>query len=375
MTKAPLHPSEYQNHWESSLRSQLAAYGTLAIAVAVAIASTQINEHRLRTGLVLASLFGVSVSRIAVSNQVEKARILQDIVDVSDAQRQQRMYEAMKPGAQTALHTTDDPLTFLRKALDFPVVSIHGAQGTGKTTLAQWLSTTLDSRQIVLDPHHLRGDWPNCEVVGSGANYDAIDYALVEAMTINKQRYQQRARGVSEFEPITYIVEELTSWEGSVPNASKFIRMSLSDFRKANQRLIKISHGRTNTAQGGAAGTAKMRAEGEVEIHLIRRGLAHVTFPFQDPVELELPQLNTGTFRRAEPFAETPEPTDSQQIEMMPAELPKSGSAVISAILAEWNRNGGRLRSDFLKEDLGMQGRNYAGAKKFIEMLFSEEEK
>lgn len=366
MKNTALHPSEYQNHWESSLRSQLAAIGALALSITLAIASTQIKEHRFRTGFVVIALAGVGVSRVAVSNQVEKARILQDVTDVSDAARQQRLYELMKPGAQVTL-TSDDPLTVLRKALDFPVVSIHGPQGSGKTTLAQWLSTTLDSKQIVLDPHHLRGDWPHCEVIGSGANYDAIDDALALAMTINKQRYQQRARGVSEFEPITYIVEELTSWEGSVPNASKFIRMSLSDFRKANQHLIKISHGRTNTAQGGAAGTAKMRSEGEVEIHLLRRGLAHVTFPFQEPVELEIPELSGGTSRRAEPIAATPEPADSQGIERT---LPESGTALISAIAAELERNGGRLRSDFLKDDLGMQGRNYAGAKKLIEQLF-----
>lgn len=367
--KTPLHPSEYQNHWESSLRSQLAAIGALALSITLAIASTQIKEHRFRTAFVVISLIGVGVSRVAVSNQVEKARILQDVTDVSDAARQQRLYELMKPGAQVTL-TSDDPITTLRQALDFPVVSIHGPQGSGKTTLAQWLSTTIDSKQIVLDPHHLRGDWPNCEVIGSGANYEAIDAALIEAMAINKQRYQQRARGVAEFEPITYIVEELTSWEGSVPNAAKFIRMSLSDFRKANQRLIKISHGRTNTAQGGAAGTAKMRAEGEVEIHLLRKGLAHVTFPFQEPVELEIPKLSTGTYRTVEPAAVTPEPTDSSNLEAMPTALPDSGKAVISAIAAELERNGGRLRSDFLKEELGMQGRNYAGAKKFIEQLF-----
>lgn len=370
--KTPLHPSEYQNHWESSLRSQVAAYGSLVIAIAVALASIQINGHRLRTGLVVAAMFGVSISRVAVANQIDKSRILQDIIDVSDAQRQQRMYEAMKPGADSGPQTTDNPIQTLKRTLEFPVVSIHGPQGTGKTTLVQWLSTTINSRQIVFDPHHLRGDWPNCEIIGSGADYEAIDQALIEAMKINKQRYQQRAHGVAKFSPITYIVEELTSWEGAVPSTSKFVRMSLSDFRKANQKLIKISHGRTNIAQGGAAGTAKMRSEGEVEIYLPRKGLARVTFPFEEPIEFDLPKLDSGTSRRTEPATVIPEPTDSSHIETMPTELPKSGAAVISAIAAELERNGGGLRSDFLKEDLGMQGRYYAGAKKFIDMLFEK---
>lgn len=371
--KSPLHPSEYQNHWESSLRSQLAAYGSLIIAVAVAVTSVQVEGHRLRTGLIMAAMFGVSVSRIAVANQVDKSRILQDIIDVSDAQRQQRFYEAMKPGAGGGPLVSDNPMPILKRALDFPVVSLHGPQGSGKTTLAQWLATAIDSRRIVLDPHYLRGDWPDCEVIGGGADYEAIEQALIEAMRINKERYQERKRGVSEFERITYIVEELTSWEGAVPSTSKFLRKSLSDFRKANQKLLKISHGRTNIAQGGAAGTATMRKEGEVEIYLPRAGLARVTFPGEEPIEFELPKLLAGTPRAVEPIEGTPEPVDSPPPEQIETKLPENTEQAIAQILEVMESNGGRVPSAFLKDVLGMQGRNYAGAKKLIELLFTDQ--
>ena len=361
------------------MRSQAAALGSLVLAVVIALASTQFEGHRLRTGLIMTALFGVGVSRVAVGNQVEQNRIMEDITDVSDAQRQQRLYEVMKPGAEPmAIASGDEPLEpdpdyleIFWRSLDYPVVSVHGPQGTGKTTLVQWLSTALNGRQVVLDPHYLLGDWPGCEVVGAGADYKAIDDALLDAMALNKTRYKERAKGVAEFDPVSYIAEELTSWAGKVPSSGEFIRMTLSDFRKANQRLIKVSHGRTNTTQGGAAGTAKMRAEGEVEIHLLRKGRARVTFPFEEPVEFDFPLLRPGTSRPVEPPAVTAEPTDQHRAQAQPPELPEGGAAVISAIAAEMERNGGRLRSDFLKEDLGMRGRNYAGAKKLIEVLFN----
>lgn len=374
MTNKSLHPSEYSDHWESHLRSQVAAIGTLGLSIILAIAATQVEGHRLRTMLTGGALAGVLISRAAVANQVDKARILQDFTDVGDQARQQRLYKLMEPGARGAIESPENPTAFLRSLLDYPVIAIHGMQGSGKTTLAQWLSTAVESKQIVFDPHYLKGDWPGCTVIGAGADYDAIDKALSAALRLNHDRYQQRAEGVSEFAPVTYIVEELTSWEGKAPTAGDFIKASLSDFRKANQRLIKISHGTTNTAQGGAAGTAKMREEGEVKIHLLERGggRAIVTLPFKDPVELQIPKLSPVTHGRAQPLPATAEPVDQHRATPDRAQLPERAQAIVEAIAREWSDKG-KISSAFIKEDLGMPGRHYSTVRKLLDGWFEDE--
>jgi hypothetical protein len=184
----------------------------------------------------------------------------------------------------------------LERALGYPVLSIVGPQGTYKTTLLNYLVSRLDGFVVVLDPHAKKSDWAGCCVIGRGMRYDQISTALGHAQKLTKIRYTARAEDdVEDFEKVVYVAEELTNWAEHVQGVGPFLKSALSDFRKANQQLIKVAHGETNIAQGGGKGTAKMRTEGECLIKLTAPGQGTITFPSSEPTALEFPDLRSLT--------------------------------------------------------------------------------
>ncbi|MBD0264828.1 MAG: hypothetical protein ICV78_19520 [Tolypothrix sp. Co-bin9] len=65
------------------------------------------------------------------------------------------------------------------------------------------------------------------------------------------------------------LVDEFTNYSDSditKEPAKKFVKASLSDPRKAEERLVCIAHFFTNTATGGSDGTAKGKARGTIQI-------------------------------------------------------------------------------------------------------------
>ena len=177
----------------------------------------------------------------------------------------------------------------------YPCIFLTGRQGSGKTTFLRYIQQFLDGEVVVIDSHYKKGNWQGCKVVGQGKNYNQIERYLESVLTDTERRYSQYANLENpKFKPVTIIAEEMTNWDGEMEDeklAAHFMKCSLSDFRKIKYRLISVAHADTNTARGGAKGTAKMRENGEVRIELVQKGLALVSMPGQPDFYLQFPNL------------------------------------------------------------------------------------
>ena len=178
----------------------------------------------------------------------------------------------------------------------YPAIAIIGAQGLGKTTLIEYLLSLLARDKIVLDPHYKAGAWPGCLVIGAGMDYAAVGEALANISADVKERYQQRATYAGYRPvPVALVLEEQTNWVDKVDGAGKFLKETLSDIRKVGYQTFSAAHGDTNTARGGAKGTAKMRQQGELKIEILEKGLAQVSLRGRETFLLRYPDPSAFT--------------------------------------------------------------------------------
>ncbi|MEM6452069.1 MAG: hypothetical protein AAF703_17370 [Cyanobacteria bacterium P01_D01_bin.105] len=184
----------------------------------------------------------------------------------------------------------------------YPAIAVIGAQGLGKTTLIEYLLSLLQRDKIVLDPHYKAGAWPGCLVIGAGMDYAAVGDALANISADVKERYQQRATFAGyKPAPVALVLEEQTNWVDKVDGAGKFLKESLSDIRKVGYQTFSVAHGDTNTARGGAKGTAKMRKQGELKIEILERGLAQVSLRGRETFLLRYPDPSSFTVKAGSP--------------------------------------------------------------------------
>ena len=206
----------------------------------------------------------------------------------------------------------------------YPAIAVIGAQGLGKTTLIEYLLSLLKQEKIVLDPHYKAGAWPGCLVIGAGMNYAAVGKALTNISTDVKERYQQRATN-PDYQPalVALVLEEQTNWADKVDGAGQFLKETLSDIRKVGYQTFSVAHGDTNTARGGAKGTAKMRKQGELKIEILEKGLVRVSLRGRKTFLLRYPDpspftVQTGSPRLAKGDELAPGPIDRTQPETAP---------------------------------------------------------
>lgn len=192
-----LHPSELSAHLSYRLRASALMWGASALAFALAIGSLALDErdnqrlHWLRTGLLTTSLGAATLAYFSRENLVQRSLIALDVQDISDASRQQRLYEAMKPEAEAA--TIEVPLPPWKPELfdwgrlvtepdKHPHLILLGATGDGKTTLAEWLHGGMAGAKVAIHPHWQASDDPSdpadfayCgQVIGGGRDFKAI---------------------------------------------------------------------------------------------------------------------------------------------------------------------------------------------------------
>lgn len=167
--------------------------------------------------------------------------------------------------------------------LSSPVVAVVGAQGVGKSTFLHWLYGQIDGAAIALDPHAAKGDHQGPVVVGAGMDYQAIQQAVAAIRELVASRYRERAEGVTDFPPLLVVAEELTNWGDKVGSAKTLIKEALSDFRKANVRLVLVSHGKTNALMGNSEGMAALRGAGMLMLEIHQKGQGTLTIPGDKP--------------------------------------------------------------------------------------------
>lgn len=85
---------------------------------------------------------------------------------------------------------------------------VAGPSGAGKTTAMRHL---LSSREnvVIVDPHSSPDDWPGRRVVGGGRDFGSIGGYMAIMQNMLVERYEARAAGVKEFEPMTVAVDEM----------------------------------------------------------------------------------------------------------------------------------------------------------------------
>lgn len=156
---------------------------------------------------------------------------------------------------------------------NYPSVLIYGVPGSGKTTFAEEEVKRRQSeghQVIVLDPHQAYGSWKECEVIGGGMNYEAIDTRLGWFAAEVAKRYKRiQAEANPQFQPITLVCDEFTNWAGRCQNSTEFFRTAVTDIRKAKMLVLIVSHTRTLTGLADAKGMASLRDEALLEIETL----------------------------------------------------------------------------------------------------------
>ncbi|MEK0187534.1 ATP-binding protein [Microcoleus anatoxicus] len=161
----------------------------------------------------------------------------------------------------------------LPKLTNYPAVLIYGPQGSGKTFLAE--EEIKERKQAghkvtALDPHAGFNSWRDCEVVGAGMDYQAIDAKLADFAAEVKRRYERiRNEPNPQFTPWTFVCDEFTNWASRCKASGEFFQAALSDIRKAKMYVIFVSHARTLAGLGDAKGMAATRDAALLEIELL----------------------------------------------------------------------------------------------------------
>lgn len=152
-------------------------------------------------------------------------------------------------------------------------VWVLGEAGSGKSTLAAsivMLREYLFDMPLyqLIDAHsgeNLRKAWRYLSPQLIAQTESDIGLAFDDA----RSRWLDRINNQPEKRPQQLLVDEFTNYSESditKEPAKKFVKASLSDPRKAEERLVCIAHFFTNTAVGGSDGTAKGRARGTIQI-------------------------------------------------------------------------------------------------------------
>ena len=273
--------------------------------------------------------------------EAEVSQIAPDVVKSSPAPTTSKSAPVIHPLIDTPATTTDKTVCtdwqavfgLVKDQSIYPAIAVIGAQGLGKTTLIEYLLSLLKQKKIVLDPHYKAGAWPGCLVVGAGMDYAAVGKALTNISADVKERYQQRATD-PDYQPalVALVLEEQTNWADKVDGAGQFLKETLSDIRKVGYQTFSVAHGDTNTARGGAKGTAKMRKQGELKIEILEKGLVQISLRGRETFLLRYPDpspftAKTDSPRLAKGGELAPGPSDKTQPETAPPTLVDQPSA------------------------------------------------
>lgn len=226
----------------------------------------------------------------AVNHSVMDKTIAENLRDRAKAEQERGKIEGKTKGAiaeNDNHHLTDQRLIsdliealknhesgWLWKIIDNQKpVWVLGEAGSGKSTLAAsivMLREYLFDMPLyqLIDAHageNLRNAWRYLSPQLIAQTEEEIGLAFDDA----RSRWLDRINNQPNKQPQQLLVDEFTNYSESditKEPAKKFVKASLSDPRKAEERLVCIAHFFTNTAVGGSDGTAKGRSRGTIQI-------------------------------------------------------------------------------------------------------------
>ncbi|MBD2189998.1 type IV secretory system conjugative DNA transfer family protein [Pseudanabaena mucicola] len=148
--------------------------------------------------------------------------------------------------AQPSPIDTPGPVKFadVKQALSKPHVMLLGSTGDGKSTLAKHLAANCTAYTIVIDPHAAPDDWGNLPVFGASRNYAEIALIMGLILQLMQRRYDARATGAKQFEPIIIICDEYPAIIASLEAgkvASSWMKLISREARKVSIRLVVLT--------------------------------------------------------------------------------------------------------------------------------------
>jgi hypothetical protein len=252
----------------------------------LALGLTDSENERAKAGIQLEDFMKAR----AVNHSVMDKTIAENLRDKAKADQERGKIEGKTKGA--IANSDSHPLTDQRLISDLiealknhesgwlwkiidnqKPVWVLGEAGSGKSTLAAsivMLREYLFNMPLyqLIDAHageNLRNAWKYLSPQLIAKTEEDIGQAFDDA----RSRWLDRINNQPDKQPQQLLVDEFTNYSESditKEPAKKFVKASLSDPRKAEERLVCIAHFFTNTAVGGSDGTAKGRARGTIQI-------------------------------------------------------------------------------------------------------------
>lgn len=152
-------------------------------------------------------------------------------------------------------------------------VLVVGQSGAGKTVLTHAVACVrarMGQRVVVCDPDARPGMWPDCEVVGGGDAFDAIEATLQQTQQEIEHRRQARAQGRREFGPMTLVWSEASDILNECPSARALFESLLRRARKLNVSLLMdVQDDQVGTLHLQGASKIKVNFSSVVEMSIV----------------------------------------------------------------------------------------------------------
>jgi hypothetical protein len=146
----------------------------------------------------------------------------------------------------------------IESSLKKPHLMILGETGSGKSTICKYLVSQVNAPCLIIDPHAAPTDWRGFTVTGSGRNYEAIATEFERLANLMQIRYEQRDKGISQFDPLIVIIDEFPAIASSLgKGATDTVKLLAREARKVSIRMCLLS-------QGAEVKTLGLEGEGSI---------------------------------------------------------------------------------------------------------------
>ena len=161
---------------------------------------------------------------------------------------------------QAPIEPTAPPVKYapIESSLKKPHLMILGETGSGKSTICKYLVSQVNAPCLIIDPHASPTDWRGFTVTGSGRNYGDIATEFERLAKLMQIRYEQRDKGISQFDPLIVIIDEFPAIASSLgKGATDTVKLLAREARKVQIRMCLLS-------QGAEVKTLGLEGEGSI---------------------------------------------------------------------------------------------------------------